>query len=135
MAISLASFFTYYDFSNYAYIPPSIKDEWGLQDSDIALGASMTVFGYVIGSLAITAYADLYGRKPALISMLALATGSILSALSQDMTQMVVFRFLIGIGIGSEIAVVGTYIAEMSPKSISDIIDDPMIHLLVTNPM
>jgi len=118
LAISLASFFAYYDISNYAYISPSIKVAWSLEDSDIALGASMTVLGYVIGSIGITAYADRYGRKPALIiSILVLAIGSIFSSLSQNMTQMVLFRLVTGVGIGSEIAVVGAYIAEMSPKS------------------
>lgn len=78
----------------------------------------MTVLGYVIGSFGITAYADRYGRKPAIIiSITALAAGSMLAALSQDMTQLIAFRLLTGIGIGSEIAVVGSYIAEMSPRT------------------
>lgn len=63
VAISLASFFTYYDFSNYAYISPMLKESWNVQDSEIALGASLTVLGYVIGAVLITIYADLYGRK------------------------------------------------------------------------
>ena len=49
LAVSLASFFTYYDFSNYAYISPILKESWNLQDSEIALGASLTVLVYVIG--------------------------------------------------------------------------------------
>jgi putative MFS transporter len=118
LAISLASFFAYYDISNYAYISPSIKEQWNLLDSDIALGASMTVLGYVIGSFGITAYADRYGRKPAIIiSITTLAAGSMLAAVSQNMTQLIAFRLLTGIGIGSEIAVVGSYIAEMSPRT------------------
>ena len=118
LAISLASFFTYYDFSNYAYISPMLKESWNVQDSEIALGASITVLGYVIGAVLITIYADLYGRKPALvISVLLLAGGSILTASAQDMTQMVIFRLITGIGIGSEIAIVTTYIGEISPKS------------------
>jgi MFS transporter, putative metabolite:H+ symporter len=118
LAISLASFFTYYDFSNYAYISPMLKESWNVQDSEIALGASLTVLGYVIGAVLITIYADLYGRKPALvISVLLLAAGSILAASAQDMTQMVIFRLITGIGIGSEIAIVATYIGEISPKS------------------
>jgi MFS transporter, putative metabolite:H+ symporter len=118
LAISLASFFTYYDFSSYAYISPMLKESWNVQDSEIALGASLTVLGYVIGAVLITIYADLYGRKPALvISVLLLAGGSVLAASAQDMTQMVIFRLITGIGIGSEIAIVATYIGEISPKS------------------
>ncbi|HET6640287.1 MAG TPA: MFS transporter [Nitrososphaeraceae archaeon] len=118
LAVSVASFFTYYDFSNYAYISPMLKESWNVQDSEIALGASLTVLGYVIGAVLITIYADLYGRKPALIiSVLILAAGSILAASAQDMSQMVIFRLITGIGIGSEIAIVTTYIGEMSPRS------------------
>src|SRR5919106_612522 len=118
LAVSVASFFTYYDFSNYAYISPMLKESWNVQDSEIALGASLTVLGYVIGAVLITIYADLYGRQPALIiSALILAAGSILAASAQDMTQMVIFRLITGIGIGSEIAIVTTFIGEMSPKS------------------
>jgi MFS transporter, putative metabolite:H+ symporter len=118
IAISLASFFAYYDITNYSYISPILKNTWNIGDSEIAYGASMTIFGYVIGAICITVFADSYGRKPALIlSILILGAGSTLSASSQDMTQMAVFRLLTGIGIGAEIAIVATYIGEMSPKS------------------
>jgi putative MFS transporter len=118
LAISFSSFFTYYDITNYAYIAPVLKTTWGVGDDQIATGASMTVLGYVIGAFSLTIFADSYGRRPAfLISILILGAGSFLAASSQDMTQMNVFRLLTGIGIGSEIAITGTYIGELSPKS------------------
>ena len=118
IAISLASFFTYYDITNYSYISPILKTTWGIEDAEIAYGASMTILGYVVGSICITVYADWHGRKPAFIlSILLLGVGSSLAASSQDMAQMAVFRLLTGVGIGAEIAIVATYIGEMSPKS------------------
>ena len=118
IAISLASFFAYYDITNYSYISPILKTTWSIGDAEIAYGASMTIFGYVIGAICITVFSDLYGRKPALIlSILLLGAGSALAAASQDITQMAIFRLLTGIGIGAEIAIVATYIGEMSPKS------------------
>jgi MFS transporter, putative metabolite:H+ symporter len=118
IAISIASFFTYYDITNYSYISPVLKKIWGIGDTQIAYAASMTIFGYVIGAMCITVFADSHGRKPAfIVSILLLGIGSSLSASSQDMTQMAVFRLLTGIGIGAEIAIVATYIGEMSPKS------------------
>ena len=118
IAISLASFFAYYDITNYSYISPILKNTWNIGDSEIAYGASMTIIGYVIGAICITVFADSYGRKPALIlSILILGAGSTLAASSQDMAQMAIFRLLTGIGIGAEIAIVATYIGEMSPKS------------------
>jgi MFS transporter, putative metabolite:H+ symporter len=118
IAISLASFFTYYDITNYSYISPILKTTWHIGDAEIAYGASMTILGYVIGAICITVFADTHGRKPAFIlSILLLGSGSILAASSQDMTQMALFRLLTGIGIGAEIAIVSSYIGEMSPKS------------------
>jgi putative MFS transporter len=78
----------------------------------------MTIFGYVIGAICLTVFSDSYGRKPALmLSILLLGVGSVLSASSQDIIQMATFRLLTGIGIGADIAIVATYIGEMSPKS------------------
>ena len=83
IAISLASFFTYYDITNYSYISPILKTTWNIGDTEIAYGASMTIFGYVIGAICITVFADTHGRKPAFIlSILLLALGSILAASS-----------------------------------------------------
>ena len=118
ITISLASFFAYYDITNYSYISPILKTTWSIGDAEIAYGASMTIFGYVIGAICITMFSDSYGRKPALIlSILLLGVGSALAASSQNIIQMAIFRLLTGIGIGAEIAIVATYIGEMSPKS------------------
>src|SRR5689334_14203410 len=105
MAISLASFFTYYDVTNYAYISPVLKGAWHVTDADIAAGASLTVVGYVAGAIGITLLADLKGRKTAfIISVLVLGIGSILAASAQNMGHLVAFRFITGAGIGSEMA-------------------------------
>jgi MFS family permease len=85
IAISLASFFAYYDITNYSYVSPILKTTWSIGDAEIAYGASMTIFGYVIGAICITVFADSYGRKPALIlSIVLLGVGSALAASSQD---------------------------------------------------
>jgi putative MFS transporter len=118
IAISLASFMTYYDITNFSYISPILKTQWSIGDTEIAYGASMTLLGYVIGAIFITILADYYGRRPAfIISIMVLAMGSTLTAISEDITQMAIFRLITGIGVGSEIAIVGAYIGEMSPRS------------------
>lgn len=118
IAISLASFFTYYDVSNYAYISPVLRTAWGVSDTQIAVGASFTIVGYVIGALLITLLADSQGRRTAfVISILLLGAGSILAAAAQNMTELVLFRLVTGAGIGSELAIASVYIGEMSPKS------------------
>jgi putative MFS transporter len=118
VAISLASFFVYYDVSNYAYISPILRSVWGVTDAEIAAGASLTIIGYLIGAISITILSDSKGRKNAfIVSILLLGVGSILASLSQNMTQLVLFRLITGAGIGSELAMVGVYISEISPKA------------------
>lgn len=118
IAISLASFFTYYDVSNYAYISPVLRTTWGVTDAQIATGASLTIIGYVIGAFSITLLADSKGRRVAfIVSILVLGAGSILAAMAQNMTQLVLFRLITGAGIGSELAIASVYIGEISPRS------------------
>lgn len=108
----------YYDVSNYAYISPVLRNVWNVTDAEIAVGASLTIVGYLIGAISITILSDSRGRKNAFfVSILLLGAGSILSALSQDMIQLTAFRFITGAGIGSELAVVSVYIAEISPRT------------------
>ena len=118
IAICLAGFFALYDVSNFQYISPVLKLDWHLTDAQIAYAISTRVIGQVIGAFCITICADFYGRKPALlISLIILATGSILVAVSTNIFQVSIFRLITGIGIGAEVVIAAAYIGEMSPKS------------------
>jgi MFS transporter, putative metabolite:H+ symporter len=118
IAICLAGFFALYDVSNFQYISPVLKLDWHLTDTQIAYAISTRVLGQVIGAFCITICADFYGRKPALIvSLIILATGSILVAVSTNIFQVSIFRLITGIGIGAEVVIAAAYIGEMSPKS------------------
>src|SRR6185437_2497553 len=118
VAISLSSFFALYDVSNFQYISPVLKSAWHLTDSQIAYSISMRILGQVVGAFCISAYADWYGRKPALmITLITLATGSILVAVSTNIFQVSIFRLLTGIGIGGEVVIAAAYIGEVSPKA------------------
>jgi MFS transporter, putative metabolite:H+ symporter len=118
IAISLASFFALYDVSNFQYISPVLKSDWHLTDAQIAYAISLRILGQVIGAFCVAVYADWKGRKPALIiTLIILATGSILVAISADIFQVSVFRLLTGIGIGAEVVIAAAYIGEVSPRS------------------
>jgi putative MFS transporter len=118
IAISLSSFFALYDVSNFQYISPILKSGWHLSDAQIAYSISMRILGQVIGAFCISIFADWYGRKPALVlTLLILAAGSILTAISTDIMQVSIFRLLTGIGIGGEVVIAAAYIGEVSPKS------------------
>jgi MFS transporter, putative metabolite:H+ symporter len=118
IAISLAGFFALYDVSNFQYISPVLKSDWHLTDAQIAYAISTRILGQVIGAFCMAIYADWKGRKPALIiTLMILAIGSILVAISTDIFQVSMFRLLTGIGIGAEVVIAAAYIGEMSPRS------------------
>ena len=52
-----------------------------------------------------------------LLTMAITGLGSLYSGLSNDITNFTVSRFVTGIGIGADLAVVNTYIGEMSPAA------------------
>jgi MFS transporter, putative metabolite:H+ symporter len=75
----------------------------------------MRILGQVIGAFGITICADWYGRKPALlVTLIILATGSILVAVSANIFQVSIFRLITGIGIGAEVVIAAAYIGEIS---------------------
>lgn len=118
IAISLGSFFSLYDITNFQYISPILRSEWDLTDAQIAYAISMRVLGQVVGAFCISIIADWKGRRPALmITLIILAVGSILVSVSTNIFQVSVFRLLTGIGIGAELVIATAYIGEISPRS------------------
>ncbi|BCS94315.1 MFS transporter [Metallosphaera javensis (ex Sakai et al. 2022)] len=72
--------------------------------------------GYVIGALALTPLADRYGRKRMLMVTMAITgLGSLYNALSPDYLNYLLARTITGIGVGADLAIVNTYINEVSP--------------------
>jgi putative MFS transporter len=49
------------------------------------------------------------------ISVGVFSLGTVLAAISSNVTELIIFRFISGLGIGAEIAAVTTYIGEISP--------------------
>jgi MFS transporter, putative metabolite:H+ symporter len=74
--------------------------------------------GYVIGAVLLSPLADRLGRRTWLsVAMLVTGIGSFASAAVSDYTLFVVTRWFTGIGIGTVLAVVNTYISEVSPRT------------------
>jgi SP family myo-inositol transporter-like MFS transporter 13 len=80
---------------------------------------SIAIIGALIGSLFSGLISDRYGRKPViLISDLLFILGSILMFKCNTLSQLVIGRFIVGMGIGIACMVVPVYIAELAPTQI-----------------
>lgn len=119
IAIGIGFFFAFFDIITIGLSIPILTKQFHITASYAIWSITSSLIGYIIGSFLDSRLSDFFGRRLALmLSMLFFSTGSILSATSPNMAWLIAWRFLIGMGIGSEIANVTTYMAELSPAAL-----------------
>ena len=95
-----------------------LERAWNLNGSEVALLGSSAIIGSIIGSAGAGIFADRYGRKNLLLwDFATYVFASVGSAISPDYFWLIVFRFIVGLGIGADFAVVFPYLAETRPAS------------------
>jgi putative MFS transporter len=109
-------FFAFFDIVTISFAVPVIAKQFHVGASTVTLSVTSSLIGYIIGAFADSTISDKWGRKLSLeISVAVFSLGTVLAALSTNVTELIVFRFISGLGIGAEIAAVTTYIGELSP--------------------
>ncbi|MBI3988451.1 MAG: MFS transporter [candidate division NC10 bacterium] len=101
----------------YIFAITTISKEWGLSPTTAGLLASVTLFSSAFGGALFGIVADYLGRVRALtltILIYSLFTG--LSGLAQNVGQLALFRFLLGLGMGGEWASGEVLVAETWPR-------------------
>lgn len=85
--------------------------------NDALIGSSALIAAF-LGALIFGTIADRVGRRVIYgVELLVLAIGAIASALAPDLTWLIIFRFILGIGIGGDYPVSATIISEHSNRS------------------
>ncbi len=113
--VGVATFFDGFDALAIAYVLPVIGPQWHLSPPQIGLLLSASFFGQLLAALFFGWFAERYGRMPAIIwSTLIYSVMSLACAFAWDFNSLLVLRTLQGIGIGGEVPVAITYIAELS---------------------
>ncbi len=109
-------FFAFFDIVTISFAAPVIATQFHVSKSTVTLSVTSSLIGYIIGALANSTISDKWGRRLSLtISVAVFSVGTILAAISTNVTELIIFRFIAGLGIGAEIAAVTTYISELSP--------------------
>ncbi len=81
-------------------------------------GVTLVLFGYPVGAILLSYLADKVGRRPMMITSISLTgLGELVLALAPNYVIWDVFRFITGMGIGADLALVITYLSEMSPSA------------------
>ncbi|MFL5514779.1 MAG: MFS transporter, partial [Gemmatimonadales bacterium] len=106
-----------FDTAAIGYIAPSLITEWGVNRPALAPALSAALFGLAIGALSSGPLADKFGRKTVLIgSVLIFGLACLLSAWAGSLNQLVVWRFVTGLGLGAAMPNAVTLTSEYCPE-------------------
>lgn len=100
-----------------SFVAPLLTAEWNVSDAAFGVAFSSGLAGMMVGALFIAPVADIRGRKFLILLATAIVSvGMLASALVQSLTQLVILRFLTGLGIGSMLASVSALASEYAPE-------------------
>lgn len=102
----------------YAFALPTIRTEFGLSGAQAGALASVTLLASAAGGIAFGALADRIGRARALVlSILTYSVFTALTATAQSVPELVLWRTLVGLGLGGEWAAGSVLVAESWPAA------------------
>lgn len=100
----------------YSFALTRIQHEFGFSSAVAGGVASVTLLSSAFGGVAFGYVADRFGRTKALgISILAYSVFTAATATSQSLVQLLIWRFLVGLGLGGEWAAGAALVAEEWP--------------------
>ena len=116
--ISGMGFFTdAYDLFIICVVMALLKEQWRVSTVAEGLVTSSALLASAVGALLFGRVADMLGRKRIYgYEVLVLAAGAIASAFSPNIWWLIVFRIILGIGIGGDYPVSATIMSEYSGK-------------------
>jgi putative MFS transporter len=99
-----------------SFIIAALKVEWNLSTEQMGWIGSINSIGMAVGALFFGLMADRIGRKNVFIlTLLLFSVCSGLSAFTTSLTIFAILRFFIGMGLGGELPVASTLVAESVP--------------------
>ena len=99
-----------------SYTAPIISLSMNFSSQELGIVFSSGVLGMAIGALILAPLADKIGRrKIILISIIIISLSVIITALSSSLYEVVILRFLSGLGIGSMLATTVSMVSEYTP--------------------
>ena len=94
-----------------------LKKSFALGPTEQEFATSSVLVGAIVGALVAGRVNDALGRKKTLLILEAVFTaGALLTALAPNFALFLVFRIIVGLGIGAAASVVPVYISEIAPS-------------------
>lgn len=117
--VATAWFFDSMDLGMLTFVLGSIRTEFGLSAAQTGLLASMSFVGMFLGAATAGMLADRFGRKPVFqLSMVFWGLGSLMCGLSHSVDELMLYRVLLGFGMGMEFPIALAMISEIVPAQV-----------------
>ncbi|MGA7161759.1 MAG: MFS transporter, partial [Bacteroidota bacterium] len=111
--------FDFYDLILYTFLLIPIGQELHLDNIQLSYALGTSLAATAVGGVIFGILSDRYGRKSILQwTILCYSIGSFLCGTSQNVSMLIVFRILTGMGVGGEWATGQTYVGETFPPRV-----------------
>ena len=116
LACAAVLFLDGFDTQAIGYVAPDLARDWGLARGALGPVFSAGLFGLMIGALIFGPVADRIGRKKIIVfSTAAFGIGTLATVFAQDISSLLVIRFLTGLGLGGALPNAVALTSEFSP--------------------
>lgn len=100
-----------------AYAAPTLTVEWSVPPEALGFLLSASLIGMAISSMFLTPLSDKIGRRPfTIIALIVVLIGLLGSIVSPNLSTLIIFRFLTGLGVGGMTANLNVFVAEYSSQ-------------------
>jgi AAHS family 4-hydroxybenzoate transporter-like MFS transporter len=100
-----------------AYVAPALSRAWHLEPGALRGVFTFGVVGVALGALLVGPLADRFGRKPMVIgTVIYFAVLTLVVAQASNLTELLVLRFLAGLGLGSLLPMAVVLASEFAPR-------------------
>jgi MFS family permease len=107
-----------FDVLSSAFAAPGISKEWGVSREALGIVLSAELVGMGFGSVILGGMADKTGRKPTmLVCLVIMAVGMYMAHAATGVSNLTIWRFVTGIGIGGMLTATNAVTAESTSKA------------------
>ncbi|MFT4019972.1 MAG: MFS transporter [Acinetobacter sp.] len=102
-----------------AFILTQLVKDWGLSPAESGWIVSIGFIGMAIGAVCSGGLADRFGRKTIFgITLAIYSVATALCAIAPNLTWLLIFRFIVGLGLGGQLPVAVTLVSEYIPAHV-----------------